>query len=217
MKLIKGVIFDMDGLMLDTERLATLAWVKAGADFGFTIDEDFLNTIRGCIVQDSKRLFCAYFGDGFDYDAIRDRKAEYLAEIVKEEGIPVKKGLHQLLEYLKQNRYTIALATSTRKEIALQRLKDAEVYDYFHEYICGDMVSVSKPDPAIFLLAANKLQLKPEECLVLEDSINGVKAGIAGGFPTIMVPDLAQPSKELEEQLYGKCESLDEIIKLLEQ
>lgn len=214
---IKGVIFDMDGLMFDTERLSAGIWAEVGKEFGLDIGEEFLSDLRGAKIEVAREKFLRFYGPEYDYMAIRKVKDARVIRKIKEQGVPVKDGLPELLPYLKQRGCLISLATSTPQEIALDYLKQANVSQYFDQFVCGDMVKKSKPDPDIFLFAAEKLKVSPVECMVLEDSVNGVLAGLAGGFVTVMVPDLAQPSEELRNNVFAVCDSLKEIPRLFEQ
>lgn len=215
---IKAVIFDQDGLMFDTERLSAEAWELAGADMGIQVGEEFLKTIRGTNAQDALIRMAEYFaGTGIDPVRLREKKKEYFSRIRSERPLPVKPGLYELLAYLKKQGYGIALATASDREYSLENLKEAGIADYFAHMITGDMVARAKPSPEIFIKAAQALGEAPEHCLVLEDSINGVEAGLAGGFVTVMVPDLTRPDEALTGRLFRVCESLFEVRDLLAQ
>ncbi len=208
---IKAVIFDQDGLMFDTERLMAKAWMAVGQELGFEVDEGFLSATRGMNHEDTKASFEHRYGTSYDFYEIRARKKALFMEILERDGLPVKPGLKELLIYLKTKGYKIALASAASRWYAERNLKEAEIETYFDFVICGDMVTHAKPDPEIFLKAAAGLGERPEHCIVLEDSLNGVEAGIRGGFVTIMVPDLTQPSEALRSRLHGVCTSLVEV------
>lgn len=213
---IKGIIFDMDGLMFDTERIAARAWKKAAEEIGLDINEKFLSSIRGSSILDGAAKFKEYFGESIDYYELRNVRMKYKDQEIAEKGIPIKKGLVELLKYLKANNYGISLATSTNTGEAMMYLEMTGLTAYFDVLVYGDMVKKCKPDPEIFYKAAEELGFLPEECMVLEDSINGITAAIRGGFVVVMVPDLTEPDSELESKLYAKCESLLQVISLLE-
>ena len=209
---IKAVIFDQDGVMFDTERMSAKAWELAGNDLGVVLEESFLCTIRGMNYQDATALFEKWSGDrGIDCEDLRRRKKEYFTRMRKEQPLPVKPGLHELLAYLKGQGYKIALATGSTKEYSLENLREAGVESYFGHIISGDMVEHAKPSPDIFLKSAQVLGERPEHCLVLEDSLNGVEAGISGGFITVMVPDMTQPDEKLRARVDRVCDSLLEV------
>lgn len=213
---IKAVIFDQDGLMFDTERVSAEAWKLAGDELGFHLEESFLCTIRGVNYQDFCRRAKEAFGDSIDYMGLRNRKQEIFQQLLAERGIPVKPGLKELLSYLKEKKYKIALATASARERTLKNLREVGVEDYFEYIITGDMVTQAKPNPELFLKSAEVLGEAPENCMVLEDSLNGIEAGIRGGFVTVMVPDLTQPDEELRRRVSRVCASLYEVKELLE-
>lgn len=214
---IRGVIFDMDGLMFDTERIGARAWRRVGAETGLDINEKLLSSMRGGSILAAADRFKEYFGDGIDYFKLRNAKIKYVNQEIAEKGLPIKKGLVELLTFLKVNNYGVALATSTNTREAMTFLEMAGLTTCFDAFVCGDMVTKSKPNPEIFNTAAEKLGFLTEECMVLEDSINGIHAAISGGFAAVIVPDLTEPDIELETKLYAKCESLLQVISLLEK
>lgn len=208
---IKGVIFDQDGLLFDTERLSVQAWNLAGDELGFYLEESFLCTIRGANAQDSSRRFKERFGEEYDFSKLRNRKQEIFMKMLREREMPVKPGVKELLTYLRENGYKIALATASPREYSSDNLRLAGIQEFFTYMVTGDMVKEAKPNPEIFLKAAELLGEAPAHCLVLEDSLNGVEAGLRGGFVTVMVPDLTQPKEELRERVDRVCESLFEV------
>ncbi len=213
---IKAVIFDQDGLMFDTERVSVVAWKRAQAEFGITLEEDFLMTIRGMNVKSAALRFREVFGDSVDFMAFRERKQACHRELLEETGLPVKLGLKELLAYLKQAGCPMAVASASALPYTEKNLCEAGVREYFDHLVTGDMVSEAKPNPEIFLKAAELLGVEPEHCLVLEDSLNGVEAGLQGGFITVMIPDLTQPDEALRGRVHGVCRSLLELRDILE-
>ena len=203
--------------MFDTERVSAGAWEQAGAEFGVEVKEEFLRTIRGTNTADAIRRMHAVFGEDFDAWGLRTRKQEIFLELLRTQGVPVKPGLHELLAYLKEHGYKVALATASNLEYSRRNLEETGVLAYFDEMATGDMVAHAKPDPALFLKAAELLGEEPGHCMVLEDSLNGVEAGLRGGFVTVMVPDLTQPDEELRRRVHRVCPSLHEVIGLLEE
>ncbi len=214
---VKAILFDMDGLMFDTECLASDFWKQAGAEAGVAISEEFLIYSRGSRSREMERLFYRCHGEHADFKGIRRRKRELLIHYLDTHEIPVKPGLYTLLEWLKKHHYKIWLTTSTESSRALRYVESAGVKDYFDGFVCGDMVEHAKPEPEIFLRAADAAGVLPSECVVLEDSFNGIRAAIDGGFIPVMVPDLMQPTQELLLKLAAKPETLEGVIAFLER
>lgn len=215
--MIKAVIFDMDGLMFDTERIAADMWKKAGREAGLVITDEFLRHIKGTNWAGAREWFYRFYDASYDFMAIRKRRAEYVKQYIDAHGLVVKKGLRELLSYLKEHGYQVILATSTYREQALGYLESTGVLPFFDGYVCGDMVTKSKPDPEIFLKAAELAGARPEECVVLEDSFNGIEAAYAGGFRPVMVPDMDQPDEALLKKLSACCGSLLDVTGYLEE
>ncbi len=213
--LIKAVIFDMDGLMFDTEKLAADGWKYAGNSLGFDIDDEKLSQTRGRNVADARKLFFEWYGDRVDYDKARSIRCDHLNSRLKQHGMPMKKGLCELLGYLKENGYKRALATSTHRETVAWYFELAGLPMDFDVVVCGDEVENSKPAPDVFLKAAKKLGTDPERCLVLEDSPNGIRAGSGAGCKVVMIPDLDHPTEEIIKLCLKICDNLSDIMEIL--
>jgi HAD superfamily hydrolase (TIGR01509 family) len=205
--------------MFDTERLSAVCWERARKELNLKIElpESFLCTMRGMIAADAEKVFKAQFGEDFDYQTLRTCKQKHFLKLLRSEGVPVKPGLLKLLAYLKQNDYKIVLATASNQEYSRTNLLETGIDGYFAYMVTGDMVHHAKPDPEVFLKAAELVGEAPENCLVLEDSLNGVRAGLTGGFHVIMVPDLTEPTEELREKADAVCASLADVIGWLEK
>lgn len=211
----KAVIFDMDGTMFDTEYLASKAWKRAGEELNYSITEDILSQVRGRNITDAIRIFSEIFGTDQVYKNAKVLRDRYVADMIKQNGIPIKKGLFELLSFLREIHTKMAVATSSECERAKKCLTAAGVYDYFDAYIYGDMVTNSKPNPDIFLMAARQLDVRAEECLVLEDSKSGIRAGKNAGMYPILIPDLTPPDKEMIEDASLICNDLMEVLEVL--
>ena len=190
----KAVIFDMDGLMIDTERLALKAWQLAGADFGFPISDDIFITMIGRNRWDSDRILVEIFGSDFPVDAVRKKYRTYLDGWIDEGKLAVKSGLLDLLGFLDRISMPTAVATSTEYERAIHKLSLTNLLEHFPVVIAGDQVEKGKPAPDIFLAAAARLDILPEDCLVLEDSDAGIQAAYKAGMTPVMIPDMKPPS-----------------------
>lgn len=214
--MVKGVIFDMDGTMFDTERLSTKGWLYAGEKLGVDIPVTLTDSFRGRNPITIRKMFAEYFGDKLDYDEARAVKHEYFDEVTKD-SVPYKEGLMELLEYLKEHHIPAAVATSTEKKRASRLLHVSGVEDMITACIFGDMVEKGKPEPDIFLKAAELIGQKPEECLVLEDSAPGLLAGKAAGGHTIYVPDIAVVPEEAKAGITAELSDLHEVAAWIEK
>ena len=192
----KAIIFDMDGLMIDTERMALKAWQLAGADFGFPISDDIFITMVGRNRHDSDCILVEIFGSDFPIDAVRKRRRTYVDGWIDEGKLAVKSGLLELLGFLDEISMPKAVATSTGYERAIHKLALTNLLDHFPIVIAGDQIEKGKPAPDIFLAAAARLDILPERCLVLEDSDAGIQAAHNAGMTPVMIPDMKPPSKK---------------------
>lgn len=191
-----AVIFDMDGLMLDTERIALACWDQAARIHGYELDPAIGLGMVGLNTRDCVRWVKQVLGDDFPMEEINVTSRElYHAELDRE--TPLKPGLLPLLNWLQAERIPLAVATSTRHEWALKKLNKAGIIDFFHGMVCGDQVSQGKPHPEIFLAAAERIGVIPAQCVVLEDSDPGVRGATAAGMRVIQVPDVKPPSDEV--------------------
>lgn len=215
--MIKTVIFDMDGVLFDTEKIYDEAWKIVLKEKSVEDIDYVISGCRGLTSKDSEKFIDDNFKGRFSGKECLDNLIHKFNEIIKERGVPIKKGVGELLSYLKEENYEIGLASSTHKPMVMSHLKEAGIQDYFDEIITGEMVRNGKPDPEIYLTACSKFNRKPEECIAVEDSVNGVTAAIRAGMNTIMVPDIVQPDEALEKQLFKKFDSLLDVKRFLEE
>ena len=214
--MVRGVIFDMDGLMFDTERLATVLWNQVGDELRIDMTEEFLDSFRGQNPTAIRNAFLQRFGREFDFDGCMGRKDELQHRYIEEKGVPLKEGLPELLEYLKGQDIRMAVATSTQQSLAEKMLKIAGVNEYFDAVAYGNKVKRSKPFPDIFQKAAEDLGVPMRECLVLEDSISGVQAGKAAGGYIIHIPDVVVVPEEVKDGITAELRSLRDVIDWIE-
>lgn len=208
--MIQGAVFDMDGLMFDTERLVYENWQGLMDEIGLPYDIEVFKQTVGRRKKEVELFYRATYGDDFPYWELSGKcRARYVRR-VEREGIPVKKGLYRILERLQQRGAKIALATSTSRRTAELNLRLAKVDGFFDALVCGEEVTNGKPHPEVFLTAAQRLGLAPRDCAALEDSINGIKSAHAAGMVTVMVPDLLPPTQEILPMLTFLCRDLDE-------
>lgn len=211
-----AVIFDMDGLMLDTERMARVAWRRALAERGFDLaDESYLRLV-GRTVEDARVILTELFGPALPFQQVYEQRTEYYNQDIEQNGIPRKPGLLELLDFLEERGIPKAVASSTPCQFAARKLAHAGIDRRFAAVVCGDMVERGKPAPDLFLEAARRLSAPPERCVVLEDSEAGIMAAHAAGMIPIMVPDLKLPSPEIRGLTYKIVPSLNEVIPVLE-
>ena len=213
--MVHGVIFDMDGLMFDTERLWDTFWAPACRDLGLQppTDPDFFALGRGLAGADTLRHVEKYI-PGCDAQRLVE-EVWRVGEAALAAGVPCKPGLRELLDWLRAQGIPCAVASSSPREMVERNLQNTGVAPYFAAVVCGADVRRSKPDPQIFLLAAEKLGVPIADCLVLEDSHNGIRAGHASGAVTVMVPDLMPVTDEIRTLYTACCHDLGEVLALL--
>lgn len=214
MQKIKAFIFDMDGILLDTESVCRLCWQRAADQLGLTGGDEIYQKCVGCNNNDMNIMINDYFSKqrtDFNVGEFNKLAHDLFYVIEKEDGLEKMKGVDFCLDYLKKQGFILAVASSTRKVNVLRQIADAGIFDYFKTFTCGDDVVHSKPDPEIYLKACASVGLKPEECAAVEDSPNGVKSAFAAGLKCIMVPDQIQPDEYIKSIAYKILPSLEDI------
>ncbi len=208
----KTAIFDLDGLVLDTETVSYAGWKRAMADFGYCLDDATYHKIIGLNIPDMQQVFYDAFGTDFPLEKICEKRLSYIYEHINSHGIKIMPGLYELLDLLDEAAIPKAVATSSSTESAKRKLTVTALLDRFDYLVCGDQVKKSKPSPDIFLDAAAHLKVHPQDCLVFEDSENGVRAAHAAGMTVIMVPDVKQPTREVADLTCQIFTSLKEAL-----
>ena len=168
------VIFDMDGVVFDTERLGIEAWQKAGAHYGFSLSREIIVETIGLSSSDCKPVYVKHFGNSFPYEEIENLSSEIGKRQTESHGAPVKEGLFEFLECLKKKGKRIALATSTGRQRTRFLLSKAGIREYFETIVCGDDVEKKKPAPEVYLKVARNVAVTPQRCIVIEDSEYGI-------------------------------------------
>ncbi|KKW67365.1 HAD family hydrolase [Lampropedia cohaerens] len=216
-QVFRAAVFDMDGTMFDTERLRFSTLKQASQQlFGQEISDAVLYGSLGLSAKKAQALAQQHFGADYPYAAIRARADELELTYIRKYGVPVKLGLHEVLERLRKADMRLAVATSSRRAIAEEYLMSARVLRYFDVTVCGDEVTRGKPDPEIFQAAARQLGCAPQECLMVEDSENGLRAALAAGGAAVYVHDLKHPPAVLRKKAFaayqgGMAELLDDV------
>lgn len=195
---MKTVVFDMDGVLFDTEKLCIDSWVAVAADHDITGVEEIFPLCIGLNDRDTKALVMERMGEEFPYDEFKVEASAWFHAYVKENGLPIKKGVHEILAYLKENDWSIGLASSSRYQSVISHLERTGIRDYFSVIVTGDMVEHSKPQPDIYLKACGEMGVNPKECFAIEDSPNGIRSAHWAGLRPIMVPDMIAPNDEMK-------------------
>lgn len=215
--MIEAVVFDMDGILFDTERLSVESWIEVAERMGLP---DINKGVYGCIGlnrTDCRIFLKETYGQDFPYDDFREQTAAVFQRKMAKDGLPVMKGAGELLVWLREKGLKVALASSTSLKTVESHLQQAGFTGYFQAVIGGDMVEHSKPQPDIYLKACRLLDVEPANAAAIEDSPNGIRSAYAAGMLPIMVPDLVKPDPEIEKLLYRKCDSLFAVLEFLEK
>lgn len=214
--MIKAVIFDMDGVMFDTETY----WIDFGIDiakeFGYTITREFINSITGTNYDNIRKSLTSQY-KGFPVEDFYKKFRKKIFDEMNTNGIKIKKGLLELLTYLKNNNYKIAIASSTSKKIIYKYLGYANIdSSIFDAIVSGEDFEVSKPNPDIYLKTFELLDILPKECIIIEDSNNGIMSGYRAGGEVVWIPDVAYVSKSTQMLATDTFKSLLDVIDYLE-
>lgn len=213
--MIKAIIFDMDGLMIDSERVTFECYQEILKGMNLTMDEEFYKTLLGKPLKGIYQRFYDVYGNDFPIeDVIKDVHA-LMAKRFETEGVPIKTGLKSLLEYLKEKNYKTIVATSSNRDRVDTILSQAQITDYFDDSICGDEVTKGKPNPEVFLKSCQKLGVNVDEAIVLEDSEAGIQASYDAGIKVICIPDMKYPEKQYEEKTFKILKDLNDVTEYL--
>ncbi len=212
---IRGLLFDMDGLVLDTEKLYTRFWTEACHFYGFPMTRDQALKMRAANSRLSQENLHSFFGPGADYDTIRGKRIELMDAFIAENGVEAKPGIFELLDYLDSRGIPAAITSSSPMDRIREHLGALGLYHRFAKICSGYDMPRGKPAPDIYLQGAASLGLPPEACLALEDAPLGIESAFRAGCHAVMIPDQDQPDEHTESMLYAKADSLLDIIDLL--
>lgn len=212
---IKAVLFDMDGVLIDTEKYLTRFWRQAAEEVGLSLAEEDSYQFRSFASKYAAPWFARTYGEQYDYWAIRERRKELMSEHLQANGIEKKDGVDEVLLSLREAGYQTAVVTATDEERTRSYLSEIGIIDLFDEIICATMVKRGKPFPDVYEYVCRKIGRKPEECVAVEDSPNGVRAAAGAGCRVIMVPDLTPPDETLLSVIDEKVESIRDISSVI--
>lgn len=213
--MIKAIIFDMDGLMIDSERVTFECYQERLKDMNLTMDEEFYKTLLGKPIKGIYQRFYDVYGNDFPIETVIQDVHQLMAERFEKEGVPVKKGLVELLHYLKENNYKTIVATSSNRDRVDKILAQAKITEFFDDSICGDEVTKGKPNPEVFLKSCQKLGVNVDEAIVLEDSEAGIQASYDANIKVICIPDMKYPEKQYEDKTFKILKDLTEVTAYL--
>lgn len=204
----KAVIFDMDGVLIDTEKYLTKFWCQAAREYGFPMELCQAYEIRSLSGEFGRNKLQEFFGESFDYETIRNRRKSLMNEHLSVNGVEPKPYVKEALNILMDSGYVLAVATSTDSFRTEKYLKDIKVYEMFDKVICANMVKQGKPCPDIYLYACDELGLGQEDCVAVEDSYNGILSATGAGLTTYMIPDLTDVTEREKQHIEASFNNL---------
>lgn len=214
--MVSGIIFDMDGILIDSERQSNEGWLWAAGQLGVDMPMWLIDSFKGAPAELCCKFFDDYYKGVIDYWEAKELRTRHVYKIRETEGIPVKKGVKDIFEYIRNNGLKCAVATSTRRESAEKTLHEIGVWDYLDAVVYGDEVEHGKPEPDIFLRAAKAIGVNPSEAVVVEDSINEIKAGYAADMRVVHIPDTIAIDDDIRKLTYMVCGDLNGLIDVVE-
>ena len=209
---MRAVVFDMDGVLFDTERVCMESWIAVADLDGLPDMEQIFPQCIGRNANDSKKIVLEAYGQDFDYDRFRKKASDFFWDSIEKNGLPMMAGVREILDWLKEEKWIVGLASSTKRSSVMHHLGQSGIKDYFQAVVTGDMVEHSKPLPDIYLLACRALGIEPCEAYAVEDSPNGIRSAYAAGMCPLMVPDMLQPDEEMRHLSHRIFKDLAEVL-----
>lgn len=214
---VRGVLFDMDGVVLDTEALYARFWREAAAALGHTMSYEQALGMRSLSNTAGQAQLESYFGKGVSRAEFREKRIELMDAYIDVHGVDLKPGIRELLDHLDSKDIPAAITTSSPIERVKRYLGPHGLLHRFQRLCSGSEVAHGKPEPDIYLYGAACLGLKPEQCIAIEDSPAGVLSAYRAGCMTVMVPDLDQPDEATRKLLFAKADSLKDLIEIIQE
>ena len=215
--MIRAVIFDMDGTLLDSERIVLKAWQYVIDKYSLPFDLSLPYRSIGLNYDSMKTLFLSELGEDYPFDKYWGYAKQYLQNAKRRTAYPVKAGFDELCTYLKANKIGMYVATSTYHASAAKELEHSGILGFFDGIVGGDEITRGKPDPEIFITTAEKTGFEKSECLIVEDSSNGLRSGIASGIRTVFIKDIVDVPSEITDKVFARCDDLSGVIGIISQ
>lgn len=211
----KAFIFDLDGTLIDTEKLYRKYWPMALADYGYELSDERALMLRSLGRPFAPIQFKEWYGEDFDYNLVRQRRKEYVEGHIAKFGVELRPGVKEILEYLRDKKITVAIATATDLERTVKYLEMTGIRDFFTDIICATMVEHGKPAPDIYQYACRTLGMIPADCFAVEDAPNGVKSAFDAGLKVIFIPDQAPSDDSFNRMIFAEFDNISKIKSLI--
>lgn len=211
----KAFIFDLDGTLIDTEKLYRKYWPMALADYGYELSDERALMLRSLGRPFAPIQFKEWYGEDFDYNLVRQRRKEYVEGHIAKFGVELRPGVKEILEYLRDKKITVAIATATDLERTVKYLEMTGIREFFTDIICATMVEHGKPAPDIYQHACRTLGMNPADCFAVEDAPNGVKSAFDAGLKVIFIPDQAPSDDSFNRMIFAEFDNISKIKSLI--
>lgn len=214
--MIKAVLFDMDGVLIDTERLNLEYTIETAKDMGYDVSVEDALTQRSRIAEESDKFFKSRYGEDFDFYAMRDERRRRIQAHIDENGLKLNEGVKDVFDHIEKRNLKKAVVTSSNLDMAMNYIRMLDIEDRFDRIVSASMVELGKPHPDVYLYAANIIGERPEHCIAVEDSPNGVRSAYAAGCKVAVYPDLTEPDEEMRKMSSWVSNSMEDLIKILD-